>query len=50
MTDDGGTTCLRRTRWTWRIVHAHCSLPSDPMSGRAMLDLAPQRVEQASVA
>jgi uncharacterized protein (TIGR02246 family) len=44
------TACLRRTRGTWSIVHAHCSAPFDPMSGRAMLDLAPQRVEQASAA
>jgi ketosteroid isomerase-like protein len=45
-----GTTCLRRTCGTWSIVHAHCSAPFGPLSGRAMLDLAPQCVEQASAA
>jgi ketosteroid isomerase-like protein len=45
-----GTTCLRRTGGTWRIVHAHCSAPFDPRSGRALLDLVPERVEQASAA
>jgi uncharacterized protein (TIGR02246 family) len=45
-----GTTCLRRTAGTWRIVHAHCSAPFDPQSGRAMLDLVPQRLEQSSAA
>jgi ketosteroid isomerase-like protein len=45
-----GTTCLRRTGGTWRIVHEHCSTPFDPMSGRAMLDLVPQPSEQADAA
>jgi ketosteroid isomerase-like protein len=46
----GGTTCLRRTRGTWRIVYAHCSAPFDPMSGRAMLDLTPQGMGRADAA
>jgi uncharacterized protein (TIGR02246 family) len=45
-----GTTCLRRTDGSWQIVHAHCSVPFDPQSGRAMLDLVPEPVEQASAA
>jgi ketosteroid isomerase-like protein len=45
-----GTTCLRKSDGTWRIVHAHCSAPFDPLSGTAMLDLVPQRLEQASAA
>ena len=45
-----GTTCLRRTGGAWRIVHAHCSAPFDPLSGRAMLDLVPQRIDQADAA
>jgi ketosteroid isomerase-like protein len=45
-----GTTCLRRTGGTWRIVHAHCSAPFDPMSGKAMLDLAPPGVARADAA
>jgi uncharacterized protein (TIGR02246 family) len=45
-----GTTCLRRSDGAWRIVHAHCSAPFDPLSGRAMLDLVPQRIDQADAA
>jgi hypothetical protein len=46
----GETTCLRKTGGTWPNVHAHCSAPFDPLSGTAMLDLAPQPVEQANAA
>jgi ketosteroid isomerase-like protein len=45
-----GTMCLRRSDGAWRIVHAHCSAPFDPLSGRAMLDLVPQRIDRADAA
>lgn len=35
------TACLRKVGGEWLIVHDHCSVPFDPVSGRAMLDLAP---------
>jgi ketosteroid isomerase-like protein len=44
-----GTACLRRTGGTWKIVHAHCSAPFDPLSARALLDLVPQSAEHADV-
>jgi uncharacterized protein (TIGR02246 family) len=45
-----GTTCLRKSDGTWRIVHAHCSAPFDPLSGTAMLDMVPQSTEHADAA
>ena len=44
------TVCLRKVRGEWLIVHDHCSVPFDPQSGKAMLDLAPEHSERASVA
>lgn len=36
------TLCLRRVDGTWRIVHDHESVPFDPETGRAVIDLAPE--------
>jgi len=36
------TLCLRRVDGTWRIVHDHESVPFDPETGRAVVDLAPE--------
>jgi ketosteroid isomerase-like protein len=44
------TTCLRKIGGEWLIVHDHCSMPFDPQSGRAMLDLAPEETARASAA
>jgi uncharacterized protein (TIGR02246 family) len=44
------TVCLRKVKGEWLIVHDHCSVPFDPQSGRAMLDLAPEHSERASAA
>lgn len=35
------TLGLRRVDGTWRIVHDHESVPFDPATGRAVIDLAP---------
>lgn len=35
------TLCLRKAAGEWRIVHEHDSVPFDPESGRALLDLQP---------
>jgi uncharacterized protein (TIGR02246 family) len=44
------TVCLRKVNGAWLIVHDHCSVPFDPQSGKAMLDLEPAHTERASVA
>jgi uncharacterized protein (TIGR02246 family) len=44
------TVCLRKVAGEWLIVHDHCSVPFDPQSGRAMLDVAPEQTERASAA
>ena len=44
------TVCLRKVAGEWLIVHDHCSVPFDPQSGKAMLDLAPEHAERASAA
>ena len=44
------SVCLRKVKDKWLIVHDHCSVPFDPQSGRAMLDLAPEPRERASAA
>jgi uncharacterized protein (TIGR02246 family) len=44
------TVCLRKVNGAWLIVHDHCSVPFDPQSGKAMLDLAPEHSERASAA
>ena len=44
------TVCLRKVEGAWLIVHDHCSVPFDPQSGKAMLDLAPEHSERASAA
>jgi uncharacterized protein (TIGR02246 family) len=36
------TVGLRKIDGHWRIVHAHCSAPFDPETGRALLDLQPE--------
>lgn len=35
------TACFRRTGDTWRIVHDHVSVPADPASGQAAMNLTP---------
>lgn len=35
------TTCYRRIDGAWRIEHEHNSIPFDPQTGKASLDLAP---------
>ncbi|HEX8695686.1 MAG TPA: SgcJ/EcaC family oxidoreductase [Longimicrobium sp.] len=35
------TVCLRKTDGAWTIAHEHQSVPFDPESGRALLDLEP---------
>ena len=35
------TVCYRRIDGTWTIVHEHSSVPFDPESGKASLDLKP---------
>jgi uncharacterized protein (TIGR02246 family) len=35
------TLCCRRTDGRWLIIHDHESVPFDPSSGRALIDLAP---------
>ena len=44
------TVCLRNVNGAWLIVHDHCSVPFDPQSGKAMLDVAPEHTERASAA
>ena len=44
------TVCFRKTNGEWVIVHEHFSAPFDPQSGKALLDLEPGGVEQASAA
>ena len=44
------TACFRKTNGQWMIVHAHCSVPFDPQSGKALLDLEPEHVERTSTA
>ena len=44
------TACLRKLGGQWLIVHDHCSMPFDARSGRALLDLEPERAERASAA
>lgn len=35
------TACLRKRGGNWLIVHDHVSVPFDPATGRALLDLEP---------
>jgi ketosteroid isomerase-like protein len=35
------TTCYRKLDGTWRIAHEHQSVPFDPETGVASLDLQP---------
>ena len=35
------TACFRKINGNWRIAHDHVSVPVDPESGKALLDLAP---------
>jgi ketosteroid isomerase-like protein len=35
------TTCYRKVDGAWKIVHEHQSVPFDPHTGAASLDLAP---------
>lgn len=35
------TLCLRRIDGQWQVVHEHYSVPFDPVSGKAMLDIQP---------
>lgn len=35
------TVCWRRVGGTWRVTHEHSSVPFDPHSGMAALDLEP---------
>jgi ketosteroid isomerase-like protein len=35
------TSCCQRSGATWLITHEHISVPVDPGSGRAAIDLAP---------
>jgi uncharacterized protein (TIGR02246 family) len=35
------TTCFRKIDGNWRIAHHQASVPMDPQSGRALLDLEP---------
>jgi ketosteroid isomerase-like protein len=44
------TVCLRKIEGQWLIVHDHCSVPFDARSGKALLDVAPERAERASAA
>ena len=44
------TVCLRKVGGKWLIVHDHCSVPFDPQTGKAMLDLEPEHAERASAA
>jgi ketosteroid isomerase-like protein len=44
------TVCLRKIAGEWLIVHDHCSVPFNPETGQAMLDLAPEQTRQASAA
>ena len=44
------TTCLRKTRGEWMVVHEHLSAPFDPQSGKALLDLEPDHSPRASAA
>ena len=44
------TLCLRKMEGQWMIAHDHFSAPFDPETGKAMLDLTPEPVEQESVA
>jgi ketosteroid isomerase-like protein len=44
------TVCFRKTNDAWLIVHEHFSAPFDPESSKALLDLEPGGVEQASAA
>jgi uncharacterized protein (TIGR02246 family) len=44
------TVCLRKVAGEWLFVHDHCSIPFDPATGQAMVDLAPEQTERASAA
>ena len=44
------TVCFRKSNGEWLIVHEHFSAPFDPQSGKALVDLEPEGVEQASAA
>jgi ketosteroid isomerase-like protein len=35
------TTCLRKFDGEWKVVHEHNSVPFDPATGKAALDLEP---------
>ena len=35
------TVCFRKVDGTWMVVHEHDSVPFDPASGKASLDLTP---------
>jgi len=44
------TVCLRKIGGKWLVVHEHFSAPFDPESGKAVFDLKPDSVTQASAA
>jgi ketosteroid isomerase-like protein len=44
------TACLCKVREKWMIVHDHCSVPFEPESGMALLDLHPERTGRATAA
>jgi ketosteroid isomerase-like protein len=35
------TACYRRVNDEWKIVHDHCSVPFDPESCKALVELQP---------
>jgi ketosteroid isomerase-like protein len=41
------TTCLRKVDGNWLIAHEQLSVPIDPKSGQAALNLEPDRTSQA---
>jgi ketosteroid isomerase-like protein len=44
------TACLRKVGEKWMIVHDRCSVPFNPESGMALLDLHPAPTERATAA
>jgi ketosteroid isomerase-like protein len=36
------TTCFRKFDGEWKVVHEHNSVPFDPATGTAALDLEPK--------
>ncbi|HEU0221169.1 MAG TPA: nuclear transport factor 2 family protein [Paracoccaceae bacterium] len=53
-TEDAGwlrvTVCLRKDGGDWKIAHEHYSVPFDPVSGKALTNLAPGETAQATAA